>query len=95
MFHTGWQWSCSILVDNSRSWCFTQDGSGLVACWLITLGRGVLHRMTILYFGLSGLDMLDALDSISAKEKQEIIEWIYAMQLFPDKDNPGTYAAMP
>ena len=47
MFHTGWQWSCSMLVDNSRSWCFTQDGSGLVACWLITLGHGVSHRMAV------------------------------------------------
>ena len=84
-----------MLVDNSRSWCFTQDDNGLVACWLITLGRGVSHRMTILYFGLSGLDMLNALDSISAKEKQEMIEWIYAMQLLPDKDNPGMCVAVP
>ena len=51
--------------------------------------------MTILYFGLSGLDVLNALDSISAKEKQEMIEWIYAMQLLPDKDNPGTCVAVP
>ena len=71
------------------------SNESLAVYWLITLGHDASHRMTILYFGLSGLDMLDALDSISAKEKQEIIEWIYAMQLFPDKDNPGTYAAMP
>ena len=36
-----------MLVDNSRSWCFTQDDNGLVACWLITLGRGVSHGITL------------------------------------------------
>lgn len=54
----------------------------------------VSHRMTILYFGLSGLDVLNALDSIPAKEKQEMIDWIYAMQLLPDKDNPGMCVAV-
>lgn len=50
----------------------------------------MLPRMTLLFFGLSGLDVLNALDSIPAEEKQEIVEWIYAMQVLPDKDDPGT-----
>lgn len=39
--------------------------------------------MTLAFFGLSGLDVLGALDTISAKRKQEIIDWIYSQQIFP------------
>ncbi len=42
--------------------------------------------MTLAFFGLSGLDMLGALDTISAKRKQELINWIYAQQILPKED---------
>ncbi|KRY15501.1 LIM domain-containing protein jub [Trichinella patagoniensis] len=39
------------------------------------------NRLTLLYFVLSGLDILDAMDSISADEKRKIIDWIYSLQV--------------
>ncbi|KAJ3450628.1 geranylgeranyl transferase type-1 subunit beta [Anaeramoeba flamelloides] len=39
------------------------------------------NRMTILYFAISGLDMLGATDRIKSKE---VIEWVYAQQIVPD-----------
>jgi len=38
--------------------------------------------MTILFFAVCGLDVLDALDTISAL-KADIISWIYAQQVLP------------
>ncbi|KAJ8304361.1 hypothetical protein KUTeg_017944 [Tegillarca granosa] len=43
------------------------------------------NRMTVAFFALSGLDMLDALDKIE-KDKKNIIDWIYSLQLLPDDD---------
>lgn len=40
--------------------------------------------MTLAFFGLSGLDLLGALDAISAQRKQEMIDWIYAQQILPE-----------
>lgn len=42
--------------------------------------------MTLAFFGVSGLDVLGGLDSISAKQKKEIIDWIYAQQILPGQD---------
>nr|XP_033784973.1 geranylgeranyl transferase type-1 subunit beta isoform X3 [Geotrypetes seraphini] len=42
------------------------------------------QRLTIAFFALSGLDMLDALDMVN---KPEIIEWIYSLQVLPTEDN--------
>lgn len=42
--------------------------------------------MTLAFFGLSGLDVLGALDTIPPKRKEEIINWIYAQQIFPGED---------
>lgn len=42
-------------------------------------------RMTILFFGVCGLDILNALDTIQPNERDQIIEWIYAQQVLPDK----------
>ncbi len=54
------------------------------------------YRMTILMFGLSGLDLLSALDTVVPDSyKQEIIEWIYAQQVLPDRSNPGMLLATP
>ena len=40
-------------------------------------------RMTVGFFGISGLDMLDSLDVLES-EKHDIINWIYSLQLLPD-----------
>lgn len=42
--------------------------------------------MTLVFFAVSGLDMLGALDTMSAKEKQEAVDWIYAQQILPGED---------
>jgi len=39
--------------------------------------------MTIAFFAISGLDILNALDVIDAV-KPDIIEWIYSFQVLPD-----------
>jgi len=39
--------------------------------------------MTVAFFAISGLDMLNALDTVES-EKADIIEWIYALQVLPD-----------
>ena len=47
-----------------------------------------ISRMTIAFFGLSGLDVLGRLDSIvSAKRKQEMVNWVYAQQILPSQDS--------
>ena len=48
----------------------------------------VFFRMTIAFFALSGLDLLNALESIE-KQKNYIVEWIYSLQILPNKD--GNY----
>lgn len=45
-------------------------------------------RLTILYFVLIGLDILDNLDSLTIEHKKEIIEWVYRLQLTPNKNCP-------
>ena len=40
-------------------------------------------RMTILFFALSGLDLLNALDKIQ-NETTNIINWIYSLQILPE-----------
>ena len=40
------------------------------------------NRMTIAFFAISGLDLLDALDKISIT-KGDMIEWIYSLQVLP------------
>jgi len=43
------------------------------------------NRMTFLFFCISGLDLLGALDQVLTPEiKQKTIEWIYAQQIHPD-----------
>ena len=43
--------------------------------------------MTIAFFAISGLDLLDAL-AVLEKDKEAIIEWIYSLQVLPN--NTGT-----
>lgn len=40
-------------------------------------------RLTIVFFALSGLDVLDALDAV---DKNVLIEWIYSLQVLPTED---------
>ncbi|CAH1796387.1 unnamed protein product [Owenia fusiformis] len=42
-------------------------------------------RMTVAFFGLSGLDLLNGLDAIE-KDKENIIDWIYSLQVLPDEN---------
>ncbi|XP_069172496.1 geranylgeranyl transferase type-1 subunit beta isoform X2 [Procambarus clarkii] len=44
--------------------------------------------MTVLFFALSGLDLLDGLKEVTDKEREHIIDWIYSLQILPadDKD---------
>ncbi len=42
------------------------------------------------FFALSGLDVLDALDVVE-KEKQDITDWIYSLQVLPDPNHYGNY----
>jgi len=44
--------------------------------------------MTVAFFAISGLDMLDALGTIE-KDRKNIINWVYAMQVLPD--STGTF----
>ena len=43
------------------------------------------HRLTIAFFALSGLDVLNALDRVTEPNKKEIVDWIYSLQVIPDK----------
>lgn len=51
------------------------------------------NRMTILFFCISGLDLLKALNVLD-ESKQDIIDWIYAQQILPDKSNPDCNMSM-
>ncbi|KAL9656204.1 hypothetical protein ABK040_007821 [Willaertia magna] len=46
------------------------------------------NRMTILFFCVGGLDILNKLDTaINQQMKEDIINWIYSMQITPKHDN--------
>lgn len=44
-----------------------------------------MNRMTVLYFALSGLDLLEALE-LEEAERRQIISWIYSLQILPTED---------
>jgi hypothetical protein len=44
------------------------------------------NRLTLAYFIVAGLDILQALDTI---DKTKIVDWIYSLQILPDKNEPG------
>lgn len=46
-------------------------------------------RLTILYFIVIGLDILDGLESLSDDYKQRIVEWVYRLQLVPNENHPS------
>lgn len=43
--------------------------------------------MTILFFCLSGLDILDNISVIDSERRADIIEWIYSHQILPDQSD--------
>lgn len=47
--------------------------------------------MTILFFGLSGLDILGALDTLTEEDKQQMIDWIYAQQILPNESKTNLH----
>ncbi|KAJ3220394.1 Geranylgeranyl transferase type-1 subunit beta [Dinochytrium kinnereticum] len=48
-----------------------------------------LNRMSLAFFGLSGLDLLKSLDTeVKPETKASWIEWIYSQQVHPDPADP-------
>ena len=47
--------------------------------------------MTLVFFAVSGLDLLGALDSMSAKEKKDVSDWIYAQQILPGENGDTSF----
>lgn len=47
---------------------------------------GIRFRVTIAFFAICGLDVLDSLSSIPDEMKQNIIDWVYSHQVVP-KEN--------
>lgn len=54
---------------------------------LFVFSLSLFHRMTILFFCLSGLDILDNISVIDSERRAEIIEWIYSHQILPDQSD--------
>lgn len=46
--------------------------------------------MTIAFFAVCGLDVLERLDLLSDEMKKEIIDWVYSYQIVPSKTGPKT-----
>lgn len=58
-----------------------QHSCGRIARWIyVSSSRS---RPTILFFMISGLDMLGALDTLGVEEKSQICDWIYTQQVTP------------
>eukprot|EP00123_Amoebidium_parasiticum_P012532 comp21423_c1_seq1/m.29533 comp21423_c1_seq1/g.29533 ORF comp21423_c1_seq1/g.29533 comp21423_c1_seq1/m.29533 type:complete len:352 (-) comp21423_c1_seq1:601-1656(-) len=51
------------------------------------------NRLTLLFFCLSGLDVLNGLE-LGEEERAGIVDWIYSLQVVPDKDDPDKNAGL-
>lgn len=51
-------------------------------------------RMTIAFFAVSGLDILDELDELSRPDREDIIDWVYRLQLAADNRSGFQGSAM-
>ena len=40
--------------------------------------------MTIAFFAISGLDVIDRLEVLD-KKKEELVDWIYSLQILPNE----------
>lgn len=47
------------------------------------LGNHDSTRATIAFFAVSGIDILDCMSLLSAEAKQNIVNWIYGLQVIP------------
>lgn len=47
-------------------------------------------RTVLMYFALSGLDLLHQLGSLTEQRKQYIIDWIYSLQIVNNKGSTST-----
>lgn len=52
-------------------------------------------RITLLFFAISGLDLLNHLDDLTDETKKDIIEWIYLQQLHPSSDTSNPTLGKP
>lgn len=48
------------------------------------LKDNAFHRLTLTFFALSGLDLLDAVDRIPPEVRSGLVDWIYMHQLEPE-----------
>lgn len=53
-------------------------------CILLILNYLLYFRVTIAFFAISGLDVLDSLKLISDNLRIDIINWIYNHQIVPE-----------
>lgn len=51
------------------------------------LGNHDSTRATIAFFAVSGIDVLDCMSSLSEEAKQNIINWIYSLQVIPREES--------
>ena len=70
--------------------CYVDKFSLIVDVLPLVMTSNPLYRMTILFFGLCGLDILQSVDTVSAEERKQLREWIYAQQILPDKTGVHT-----
>lgn len=45
----------------------------------------LFFRMTIAFFSISGLDVLNSLDIFNENQVKSIINWIYSLQVYDDE----------
>lgn len=74
-------WIMYILVTQRRptdtAWWTVQDCT--FPWWNIAVS--FFCRLTIAFFSISGLDVLDKLDMLTEIERKNIIEWVYRLQV--------------
>lgn len=46
----------------------------------------LIFRLSIAFFAISGLDVLNSLNSLSTKMTKDLIEWIYSLQIVPESE---------
>ena len=56
---------------------------GLRSCHFWDQSFAFLCRMTVAFFAISGLDVLNALHVLD-KDRESIISWIYSLQVLPN-----------
>src|SRR5690348_16364759 len=57
-----------------------------------TLFNQDANRLTLMYFVIGALDLLGELDKTDTKS---VVDYIYALQVLPDKDIPALFSSPP